>query len=233
MKKSFFTIALIAMVLCPLAVQGAYMSNRYVKDFNQIDLGISGDVYITIGSTFEVILEGDEYLLDEIVTEVRNGKLSIEYKKPIKKWNSSKKITVNITMPNVEGLSVSGSGTITMKEPLMSDSFVANISGSGNIYLNDVHMKQGKCNISGSGDVYLNGNGEINDLEISIAGSGNFEAKDIITDDLIASVTGSGDCKCNVSDNLTANIVGSGRIYFYGEPRVKANILGSGRVISI
>ena len=83
---------------------------RDVGSFNRISLGISADLYLTQGSNTEVIIDAEEKMLDYIITEVSNGKLKIKYNR----WRVPRheRIKVFITIPEIEGLNVSGSGKI-------------------------------------------------------------------------------------------------------------------------
>lgn len=88
-----------------------------------------------------------------------------------------------------------------------------------------------EVSIAGSGEVMLNGSGE--DLEISIAGSGDVELAGFKVDDCEVSIAGSGDCEINVTGSLQVSIAGSGDVKYKGNPdKVKSSIAGSGDVRS-
>ncbi len=88
-----------------------------------------------------------------------------------------------------------------------------------------------EVSIAGSGEVTLNGSGE--DLEVSIAGSGDVDLAGFKVDDCEVSIAGSGDCEINVSGSLQVSIAGSGDVKYKGDPdKVKSSIAGSGDVRS-
>jgi len=107
------------------------------------------------------------------------------------------------------------------------------VAGAGSIVgetdFNDVDDLE--VSIAGSGDIMLNGSGE--DLEVSIAGSGDIDLAGFKVDDCEVSIAGSGDCEINVSGSLQVSIAGSGDVKYKGNPdKVKSSIAGSGDVRS-
>ena len=88
------------------------------------------------------------------------------------------------------------------------------IAGSGSIVgetdFRDVEDLE--ISIAGSGDVKLNGAGE--DLEINISGSGNVDLAKFKVEDCEVSIAGSGDCEINVSSSLDVSIAGSGDVKY-------------------
>lgn len=88
-----------------------------------------------------------------------------------------------------------------------------------------------EVSIAGSGDVTLDGSGE--DLEVSIAGSGDVDMAGFRVKDCEVSIAGSGDCEVNVDGRLEVSIAGSGDVKYKGDPdKVQSKIAGSGDVRS-
>lgn len=200
------------------------------KDFNKVGFGTAGELYIKIGPSFSVVLEGDEDLLSRIETEVRGDKLVFRHRNTF--YTGNNKFKAYVTMPSVEGLSISGSGRVIVESPLEGSILDLAISGSGKIISGDLKYDDLECSISGSGDFELNGAGKINNAGLSISGSGGFKAPDLELTNLDARISGSGSCDCFVTGNLAASISGSGSIYYKGNPRMDVRSSGSGRVRS-
>ena len=105
------------------------------------------------------------------------------------------------------------------------------IAGSGSIIGKDrFQLDDLKVSIAGSGEIELEG--EAKELNISIAGSGDVQLKALKAKACKVSIAGSGDCKINVEQNLTVKIAGSGDVKYKGNPSVKSSIAGSGDVSS-
>jgi hypothetical protein len=228
MKK--ITVLAILMIFAAQASQAqtAYTEKRQVSGFDEVSFALSGEVYINIGSGYSVELEGDRDYLNEIITEVEGDNLKIK----TEKWfnTGNKKVIVRITMPALDGISVSGSGKVTVNDPLRGEDLDVAISGSGKIYLRDVTLGDVGCSISGSGSLNVAGSGTIKSLEMSVSGSGDYMGDATRVGTLDARISGSGNCECYVTDMLRASISGSGSIYYSGNPKIDASVSGSGKV---
>lgn len=231
-KERFLTfIILFALVSCLSLGQSTVKETRNVRNFTKVSFGVAGNLYINLGSEYKVILEGRSDFLEKVETEVSEGRLVIK----MASWRFSirnERITAYVTMPEIEGLSVSGSGRAEIQDDVITTSLSLNVSGSGKIYTADVEVRELNSRISGSGDIIIDGDGKADNADISISGSGNFTGETIELGDLSASISGSGDCFCNVSESLDARISGSGNITYTGSPRINARVSGSGHVRS-
>lgn len=226
MKKNLLLI--IFALLFSSAGMAQDRQKRDIDGFKSLSLGVAGDLYLKQGNSFSVELEGDKDLLEVIETEVRNGRLVIRRSN----WRIMRnaQVTVYITMPEINGLSVSGSGTLEAKGPVNGDDLDISVSGSGKIILNDLKAERVDCSISGSGNIRLKGSA--NDyVELSISGSGKFDGEEFRTGDMEIDISGSGNCRCWVEGDLEARVSGSGDIYYKGDTkRVDARISGSGKI---
>lgn len=217
------TVALIS------AGQNMHREARDIKGFTKISYAVPGNLEIKIGPEYNVILEGDDDDIEEIVTDISGDRLSIRYDR----WNFSfnEKVNVYITMPEVNGISVSGSGKAQILDPVRNvDEMNFNLSGSGRLVTNAMEVDDLVCNISGSGSIIIGSEGKADRGEVTISGSGSYKGEDFEIDHLEVSVSGSGSCYCKVGDSLEAGISGSGIVSYKGDPKIDARVSGSGRV---
>jgi hypothetical protein len=233
MKSGLFIPAFIAAMILTTGFTNdpaVEKETRNLSGFSRINFGVSGDLFINIGPEFKVVLEGEKSLLDEIETEVSGSKLVIKKDS----WHShgNEKLTVYITMPELTGLGVSGSGKAEIKDAVKAENLDFSVSGSGRIVTADLALGKLNVGISGSGDVIIGGSGEASNADVSISGSGNYTGETLKIANADFSISGSGSCKCNVTDNLEASVSGSGTITYTGSPKIDARISGSGRVKS-
>ena len=213
--------------------QSVIKQERDLDGFTRISFGISGNLYVEFGRGFSVVLEGDEDDLDEIITEVSNGRLVI--KKENRRFYSSidRKVTIRITMPELSGLGVSGSGSAQIVDPVTeADDLDLSVSGSGKLNTSGIVADRLNCSISGSGNIVIGGEGNADSGEIQISGSGNYSGENFEIDRLDVRVSGSGNCTCRAGDSLVAAISGSGNVTYAGNPRIDARVSGSGKVRS-
>jgi hypothetical protein len=211
--------------------QSVITETRDVKGFTKVTFGVSGNLYINLGSEFKVVLEGDKSTLGDVITEVSDGRLII--KKENWRLNLNEKVTVTITMPELKALGVSGSGKAEIREAVKTSDLSLSVSGSGKIYTTDLTLTKLGCSISGSGDILIGGNGNASSADISISGSGNYTGEQFKIGSVDVSISGSGNCTCNATESLKGSISGSGNLTYLGNaPKVDTRVSGSGHVRS-
>jgi hypothetical protein len=75
--------------------------------------------------------------------------------------------------------------------------------------------------------------GEIDSQDVTVSGSGDYEAGELDSNGADVTVDGSGKAVVWVNQSLTANVSGSGNIEYFGTPdTVIENIDGSGEIVS-
>ena len=82
--------------------------------------------------------------------------------------------------------------------------------------------------ISGSGTATLAG--RVDDLTVSITGSGSFNGTELTAKRAKVDVTGSGEATVNASEELDAEVTGSGSIWYLGSPKLTPSVSGSGSI---
>ncbi len=199
--------------------------SRQVPEFRELRLEGRGKVALTQGNPSSVEVTTDDNILLSIETEVTNGKLIISHKKGM----NLRPTTLNfaITVKDLAGISIAGSGDIIGNEVFNSERLYTDIAGSGDIAI-EVSADRLESSISGSGSISLSGS--TNSYDARITGSGDIDAFDLQTTDSSVVITGSGNCRVSVSDKLRAKITGSGDVLYKGEPRIRQSITGSGKV---
>ncbi len=192
--------------------------DRHLSGFNGVHVGGSFDVYITQGTTESVKVEAPEDVIDRVITEVDGGVLKI-YNKERYGWDwgnwfgHHKKIVIYVTAKDLNSIAISGSGDVYFKEGITTNSLKLKISGSGDI-LGKVDVKTLGSSISGSGDMKLSGKAEIS--TVTVVGSGDFMAGNLLTASSQVHVSGSGDARINASSKVDASVSGSGDIRYTG-----------------
>jgi hypothetical protein len=233
MKRGIILSALIFAIIFLTAFSGSQATvkeTRNLAGFTKVSFGVSGNLYVNIGAEFKVELEGEQSLLDNISTEVSGGRLIIS--KENWRRNMNERVTVYITMPEINGMGVSGSGKAEIMAAVKTEDLDLSVSGSGKLLTADIMTSSMNCNISGSGDIILGGGGNINRAEVSISGSGSYSGEATKIGSMDISISGSGNCNCNVTEQLRASVSGSGNVTYQGNPRLDVRSSGSGRVRS-
>ncbi len=202
---------------------------REVDSFHSVEILGSCDLYFVKGATQELRVITDDNILPLIYTWVRpDGTLIIESKGS---YTSSVGVKVYVSMVEIRGFSISGSGNIIGESPFSPRELHLIIAGSGNMHMN-VRAKKVWSSIVGSGNIHLAGKAEYHN--VTIAGSGSVEALDLLVSCYDIQIPGSGECRIHVEDVLNVVIAGSGNVYYKGFPSVvNTTIIGSGDVIHL
>ena len=216
----------IALIFVSIAAFAQKKEERDVASFTGVSLSISADVLLTQGSPRKVIIEADESSLEKIITEVQNGELKIKKEQA---WRQNlKNVTIWITVPEIDGLYLSGSGSIIAEKTLTAGELEIKVSGSGKIDLQALKGDEIDVAVSGSGKVFLTGNAD--EMGIRISGSGGILAESLEVSECSVQISGSGSCEVNATGELDAKISGSGSVTYFSNPQVDAVVSGSGRV---
>ena len=203
---------------------------RSTGDYEGIAVSGWFDVDLVSGNEGEITLQGEENLLEYIITEVKDGKLVIKTEKGVNLKSSSWKSEIRITVPveSISSVSMSGSGDIVGKTKIKSDKFSTAMSGSGDITL-DIESNSLSASMSGSGDITLSGTTK--DFDATISGSGDIEAYNLEADNVSATVSGSADIQVTAKKSIKARVSGSGDISYRGNPeKVDTKTSGSGDI---
>lgn len=203
---------------------------RNVKGFDRVSLGGTGYVYLTQGNEEKLVVEAREEILPFIETDISRGKLHLRLKRGYRPRFNAGPINYYLTMKDINGISVSGSGNIET-ETIKTFDLDLHISGSGDILVKELKGESITVHISGSGDCDVTG--KLDRQDIHISGSGEYNASGLKSDDVEVSVSGSGDVEVWVKDELDVHISGSGRVGYYGRPAIDSHSSGSGRTVHL
>lgn len=196
-----------------------------MSSFTGFDLQIAADVYVTQGSEFKVVAEGQANIIRDLELDVRNGFWQIEFDRCVRRMDD---LRIYITMPEIDEIEVSGSGSVYGENVFDVNDILLRIDGSGDMDL-ALNADDIEANIDGSGGIRLEGTAD--DIFLRITGSGLFRAFDLTCNTANVRVDGSGDAEVSVETELNVRITGSGDVLYKGNPSVDADIDGSGRII--
>lgn len=213
--------------LC-ISVFAQQTETRTVKSFTKLSIAVPAEVHLSKGP-FKVTLDGDD--LSEIETYVKGGELVIKHKNT-SNWSffssDADDIVIYITMPELEGISMSGSGKLESKDQFSSKSMKLRVSGSGSLQVN-VATGQLEAHVSGSGKIETAGTAQ--NFIAHISGSGKVKAEELRAQVVDVHISGSGSCYVHADNELEAHISGSGNVYYTGNPtNVNARTSGSGKI---
>lgn len=226
-----FVIALLVTISSCKKVIGegpVVTEDRAVNPFYAVKSSISADVHFTQSAVRGVKVSAQRNILNVLETYTSGNELIIQYRNNTS-VRSRERIQIEVSSPEIHGLTISGSGNISASDTIESSDLSLTISGSGNIRLDDVITNSLKAKISGSGGILISG-GKINKESLTISGSGSINTENAPAVDVTTNTSGSGEMRVHAVDKLNVKISGSGSVYYKGNPETDVRISGSGRV---
>jgi hypothetical protein len=181
--------------------------SRQVSGFTSVELAGVGELSIDQTGTESLTVSAEDNLLPLLTSEVEGDTLILG-KKPNTRIVTTKPITYTLTMKDITGLAVSGSGTINA--PKLTTAAL-------------------RIEISGSGVITTAGN--VDDQSLEISGSGRYLADGLTSKTTTAEISGSGTGNVVASNALDVKISGSGTLTYSGKPQVSQTVSGSGKLI--
>ncbi len=202
-----------------------------LEDFRSVDFQIAGEVIITQGAEQEVLVTSQANIIEHINRTVSNGTWDIGLGDGNYKYSTMR---IEITVPNIEGVELSGSGGVAVEEFANQGNMNVALTGSGNLSLMNIDGPEVmSVVISGSGSIEAAGTfSELDELDVTISGSGSYRGFAIPCRSCDVLISGSGSSEVTVSDVLNVTIPGSGNVRYKGQPDITSNISGSGTVIN-
>lgn len=230
--KSVFRILLILLLVSEITIAQADTEERKLSSFTEISMRVPGKLYLTQGNVQKVEINAKSATLNEIITEINGRQLVIRFatRNLLSRTFDPGKIEIYVTIPEVSGLSLSGSGDIIAEGEIKALIVDFSLSGSGNLILNHLNCDRIKSAISGSGNIILSGDKKASEFNGVISGSGNIKAGDLEAENVNVTISGSGNCTIRSNGNIKVKIVGSGNLYYSGNPDIDSTIVGSGGV---
>jgi hypothetical protein len=177
-----------------------------VAAFDRVELAGSNNVLIHVGGKQHVVVNADDNLLGRVTTKVRTATLVVANTPG--SFTTRSPMSVDITVPALNGLT---------------------LSGSGNVVFSGVKAARLEVRLPGSGT--LTGSGAAKTLDVTVSGSGSVEFMPLVANHVRAAVSGSGSIFVTATSRLDGSVSGSGAIIYAGHPTsVTKNVTGSGAI---
>lgn len=200
---------------------------RHVARFDQVRFRGPGTLKITQADAESLSVHAPAYVMQDIISEVKNGVLQVGYKSPkVTRLRVLREvISFNLCMRDIRAITVSGSGTVQVPD-LDNDSVRLELNGSGKLNLEHLTADRLRIEIHGAGNVRVQG--DVETQSVILSGSGRYEAEHLVSDFAQLNLSGSGAMAVSVTDEINVAIAGSGNISYSGFPEIVKHISGSG-----
>jgi hypothetical protein len=178
--------------------------NRNVGSFTSISTEGAYDIEVVCQKSPSLEIEGDDNILPLITTEVSNNVLHI---RSLRNFSVSKPITLRISLPDLEGISASGAGSIE-------------VSG----------IKNEKFVIDSSGAPTMRVAGETKVLNIDATGAGTIDTHKLRAAQVVVDSKGVSKVEVYAGQKLDVTVSGPSYVVYEGDPVVNKTINGPGSV---
>lgn len=197
------------------------------KDFNKVEAGYGMHVQITQGSSYSVEVKASKRDFEHFKAEKHGNTLSFT----MKGWFTRRQddITINITMPKLTYLDLSGGarGMITMDIP--SDNFSADVSGGAKLK-GTLKCANASFDLSGGAWISLQGTG--NNLSLDGSGGCSFKLKDFKVNNVNSELSGGSEAEVYMNGKLNADQSGGSRIIYYGNATIGRTDMSGGSSVT-
>jgi hypothetical protein len=183
----------------------AGVASRALPAFDGVDLAGANTVMLHVGAPQAVSIHGDANLLPLVTTTVRGGTLRIAQARD---FNTDAPMHVDVTVPVIHMLVISGSGNVTA-DGITGDRLTVNVGGAGQI----------------------SAAGRIDTLEARLSGAGSLRLQRLVSGDAKAFLDGTGEIRLMATRSLDARLEGTGSIVYTGKPRrLRRVVTGTGAI---
>ncbi len=178
MKRIIFAIALIPVLIAGLLLAGCTRvvietdngptaTRHYdIADFTSIEVGFAFELEVTPADTYSVTITAGENIFDYIDVSKLGDTLKIDVKNLIINFHTSPK--VEITMPELQGLDLSGAVRGSARGFKSSRDFIGTLSGASTL---DMDMETGNYKFEASGASRVTGRLEAADADFELSGA--------------------------------------------------------------
>ena len=180
---------------------------RAVPAFQRVELRGSNNVVVRVGRKRAVVVHADDNLLDRVTTKVERGTLVVGNRPG--SFDGKSPMTVDVTTPSLRGLTLSGSGAVSVTG-IDSPRLSVALPGSG----------------------VIRTSGAVRRLVVALGGSGDVQLAQLVAEHASVIVGGSGRADVTATKSLDAAVTGTGAIIYGGNPaRLSKDVSGTGAII--
>lgn len=205
---------------------------RTIENFTELEINGAFKVIIEQDRNLDkpqITLIGQQNIIDKINTNVKGGKLNIEFSERC--YHVNEVIEIHIKIIDIKSIEVDGASDITALSLIKSGDFEFDVDGATTL---EMELRAKDITINADGAASFNLSGEADEMNIKINGAGSVKAFDLLTDIVEVKVDGAGVCEVNARHELDVKITGIGEVKYKGSPKdFNQSINGAGKVTKV
>lgn len=222
MKYLLTTLCLLAVI----SLSAQETEKRELSRFDEISVAQGIDLVAEKGTTNTIDLEVSRIDLEDVITEVRGGKL---YVKLSRGNHRSNRVRATLTYTEeLRDIEVSTGAEAEFRTKIKVDDLEVTTSTSGYVRLS-VEAKTVDLGATTSGRINIDG--KATEIDASASTGGSIDAFDLVANDAYARANTGADIRLTAEERLRASAGTGGSVRYMGKPRtdVRTNTGGSVR----
>lgn len=200
---------------------------RQLGEFTKIDMDGGAKVNLVQGSEHSITVEGSRRVVDQVLTQVNDGVLEINYRdrKLFEFWAES--LTLTITFKDLSDFRLDG-GVELMADDLTLEDFNLAINGGASVRMNNLLVNTLSMALTGGGDIHVAGIAENHNVKVS--GGTNYQAEDLKSANVSVEVIGAANVVVWAAETLNLDLAGAYSVSYWGSPQITQSVTGLGEI---
>lgn len=199
---------------------------RRLSGFRSIEMSGAGELRVRRGSAYRVAITLDEDLLPSYESSVSGGVLRLGFRRGAVVTGLSR-LEVEVTLPELEGLSLSGAAEARLLDAFSGRAFSFEASGSSAL---TGRIEYGRVELDLSGGCRLGLEGRADSLDLGLSGASIVDAGGLAARTARVESSGASRIELRVLERLDVQASGASSIRYYGDPKLKVGSSGASTV---
>ncbi len=202
-----------------------------VKDFHELSVSHAFKVEIKVGDTESLEIEIEERYADDVITEVKGGKLVIKMRSNGSKrgYRMNDTPVAYVTVKSLDAIYGSGAVSIRSSDVLKAENMDINLSGASNLNL---ELDVEKLYLETSGACVMTLEGKAREQIVKISGATTYKGFDLESEIGDIRVGGASSARVSVSEKLDVRASGASSVRYRGRPSLNSDTSGASSVRS-
>ena len=221
--QTAFIIALTTVLSQSVYAQDGIVGNgqivkqqRSIGNFDKLAVRVGMRVQIVAGDAGKAELEGESNILEHVVTEVKNGELTVMLAQN-KSYKQTKGVTVTIHVAKLDQILVSTGCSVESDLPIQANTLTATVE-TGSRLTTSVSTKTLKLTVKEGSQAALQGTAT--DADIRLSGAGKLSADKLTIMRANVRLDGASRADIHVTETLSASADGVSTVTYTGNPTV-------------
>ena len=183
------------------------------SDFSAIEVSSAFEVEISQSSFYSISITADDNVLEYVQVSKTGNTLNVGMQTGS---YQSTTLQVEIEMPEIDSLGLSGATLGIIEDFSFSEPFVVELFGASNLEMTNMNVGDFEVELSGASALIAEGSG--NDLVSIVEGASSLDLTDFPVNNSNLDVSGASQATVNMDGTLDAVVSGASTVYYIGEP---------------